>query len=229
MGNGLILRMRNAGQILKALDINSGTGPDGLAAIILKRCASKLAMPFCKLARIILREGSWPTCWRYHWILPLYKKKSVFNPLNYRGIQLTPQISKAMERFIGRLFLPKLRSICTRTGAAFGENQYAYRPGHGARDEILYLVCTWLLAFARAAKTGLYCSDVSGAFDHVDASRLCGKLLSLGIHHQIVRLVKSWLETRTASVVVGGSRSALMKMLNMVFQGTVWGPSLWNV
>ena len=74
----------------------------------------------------------------------------------------------------------------------------------------------------------LYCSDVSGAFDKVDAPRLCAKLLALGIHPQIVSLLSSWLRSREAMVVVSGIASKVFAMDNMVYQGTVWGVSFWN-
>ena len=224
MSGFFTLRSNRARTILKALDESSATGPDGVSALILKRCCAELAVPFCYLARVIIASGEWPDFCRNHWVFPLYKRKSVFQADNYRGIQLAPQLSKGMERFLGKLFLPYLE--CANV---FGENQYAYRPARGARDAILVLVTTWLLAFARGKKLGLYCSDVSGAFDRVDSIRLCTKLYQYGIHFRIVRMIGSWLAQRTAEVVVGGSRSRKIQMKDMVYQGTVWGPPLWNL
>ena len=60
---------------------------------ILKRCAKSLAYPIWLLALSILRVGSWPASWKEHWITPLYKKKSVSDAVNYRGIHLTSQVS----------------------------------------------------------------------------------------------------------------------------------------
>ena len=39
----------------------------------------------------------------------------------------------------------------------------------------------------------------------------------------------SWLEARTANVVVGGKLSKDMTLTDMVYQGTVLGPLLWNL
>ena len=49
------------------------------------------------------------------------------------------------------------------------------------------------------------------------------------IPQEIIDTVKSWLRGRTAEVVVGGQRSDYMQLRNQVFQGTVWGPALWNL
>ena len=77
-------------------------------------------------------------------------------------------------------------------------------------------------------KVAVYCSDVSGAFDKVPSERLAEKLRPLGLHEQLVQLVKSWLRCRRAEVVVGGNNSAGVSSQNMVYQGIVLGPVLWN-
>ena len=44
-----------------------------------------------------------------------------------------------------------------------------------------------------------------------------------------MQLFASWLRERPAKVAVGGEYSKEMTLRNMVFQGTVWGPMLWNL
>ena len=75
----------------------------------------------------------------------------------------------------------------------------------------------------------MYCSDVSGTFDKVSRERLLDKLAAKGIHPMLVKLLGSWLEPRQASVVVGGAKSKPFRIQDMVFQGTVLGPQLWNL
>ncbi len=74
--------------------------------------------------------------------LPLFKRRSKSDPRNYRGIQLTAQLSKAMERFIGGLLLSFLSATI-----AYGPNQFAYTLGRGARDAIFFWYCPgWSLS-----------------------------------------------------------------------------------
>ena len=110
----------------------------------------------------------------------------------------------------------------------FGSNQFAYTPQRGARDALLYLILSWLLLMAEGFKIGLYCSDVSGAFDKVDSQRLVQKLKGLGIHPKLLAVFDSWLRRRKAQVVVSGTSSNEFSMENMIYQGTVWGPPFWN-
>ena len=118
-------------QALASLDEDSALGPDLVPTRILKRCAKVLAPILHLLLLAILKFGEWPTLWREHWVVPLYKRKSVFNPGNYRGIHLTSQISKVAERVIASLFVPQL----IRSGA-YGRNQFAYKRECGARDAL---------------------------------------------------------------------------------------------
>ena len=217
------IRARHAGKFLATLDVFSATGPDDISARVLRQLSGGLELPFAKLARCIVNCGRWPAIWTVHWICALYKRHAMSNPENYRGLQLTAQISKAMERYLASLFLPQLISV-----GAFGANQFAYRPGHGARDAILFLVLSWILLIATGHRVGVYCSDVSGAFDKVPAARLMERLRLWNVHPRFLLVLESWLRSRRARVVVGGSFSKEIVMQDMVYQGTVWGPSLWN-
>ena len=44
-----------------------------------------------------------------------------------------------------------------------------------------------------------------------------------------VKVLTSWLCQRTATVVIGGMASKVMVLINVVYQGTVTGPMLWNL
>ena len=218
-----VLNQSMALSVLLDLDETSGTGPDQLAARVLKRCAHALAKPVLMLAVAILDKAIWPRSWKLHWVLPLHKKDCTFFFKNYRGIHLTPQLSKVIERLIGKLFRPHLQKpMCC------GENQFAYLPERGCRDALLFLMLRWLQGFQRKSKFAFYCSDVSGAFDRVDHKRLMLKLSNLNLPAAIVRFIDAWLSVRTASIIINGQASNQIDLRDMLFQGTVLGPTLWN-
>ena len=50
-------------KVLQSIDAASGTGPDGLSARVLKRCARALSPPFVMPARAVLHNGHWPILW----------------------------------------------------------------------------------------------------------------------------------------------------------------------
>ena len=220
----LPVRTRDVARQLRKLKEDSATGPDAVASRVLTKCASCLARPVALVIRRMLQDGRWPQCWRFHSIVPLYKKKAKSDPLNYRGVHLTSQISKVVERVIGKLFLPKLQA-----DGVYGDKQFAYSTGRGHQDALALSVLSWLLSLERGNMVALYCSDVSGAFDRVWDERLSAKLQCSGLHPRVLDLLKSWLEPRTSSVVLEGCSSKPQPLTNSVYQGTVFGPPLWNV
>ena len=224
MSGFLPLRVRHTRSFLKQLREDSATGPDLLPARILKECSAALALPITLLNRNILFHGIWPEGWRHHWLFALHKKHAKSNPRHCRGIHLTPQLSKISERCVGNVFLPYLEKV-----GAYGPNQFAYRARRGFMDVLAWNTMYWIKTISNRCRVGLYCSDVSGAFDRVRAKRLLLKLERHGVHEVILKLLSSWLSERQSTVVVDGEHSEQAALLNSVFQGTVWGPPLWNV
>lgn len=131
-----------AEQVLKELRVDSATGPDGIAARVLQNCSHVLAEPISVLAGRVADTGVWPDPWRTHWVVPLHMRGSCHDGDHYRGVHLTSQLPKVLERVLGLSFLPFLHSTL-----AFGPRQFAYLPGRGARDVTAYLVLTWIIGF----------------------------------------------------------------------------------
>ena len=62
-----------------------------------------------------------------------------------------------------------------------------------------------------------------------DSQRLLRKLRARGVPVEIMNVIQSWLSDRTDRVAVSGKLSKDMHIHNMVYQGTVLGPPLWNI
>ena len=90
------------------------------------------------------------------------------------------------------------------------------------------LIMSWILTACKEFKLGAYLSDISGAFDRVFKPCILGKLNAAGIGDKYLNFFSSYLETRRARVAVGGAPSDPFEILDMIFQGTVLGPPLWN-
>ena len=153
----------------------------------------------------------------------LHKQRARSDPNNYRGIHLTAQLSKAMERLMARQFQPYLEA-----SLAYGANQFAYTAARGSKDALALNVLTWLHHMSNGKQVGLFCADVAGAFDRVSSLRLCSKLQQLGLHHKLLPVLESWLNDRSFVVIVDGVESPSFPLKNSVYQGTVLGPILWN-
>ena len=181
-----------------------------------------LSLPLAILIRRIFNESKWPSQWRLHHIIPLFKRGSAFLPGQYRGIHLTSVLSKVVERVIGNPLTAFLEA------RGYGEAQWAFRKKSSARDLITICGAMWALLICQGFKIGLYLSDISGAFDKVSRALIIGKLSQLGLPGTFLDFLNDYLLTREGYVRVEGALSEAMALANMVFQGTVLGPSLWN-
>ena len=224
MSNFVVIRERWVLQELGRLREDQATGIDGLPAKILRMCCRSLARYVTALIRMMLRGGRWPAVWKLHRVCPLYKKGVVYLPSNYRGLHLTPVLSKVAERAIKIPLGNYLEAI-----DGFGGSQWAFRKKRGCTDLVLLLVCSWLLAFQRRRKIGVFLSDISGAFDRVKTTKLLAKMRRLGICETLMAFFEDYLAPREAHVAVDGAQSFVFVLLNMIFQGTVFGPCLWNI
>ncbi len=97
------------------------TGPDGVSAVILHKCADAAAVPVAILGRVIVNSGEWRDIWKFHSWVALRKKNFPSDPDNYREVHQTSQIFKVVERFPGQLFAPFLVKT-----VADGPRQFAY-------------------------------------------------------------------------------------------------------
>ena len=216
------IRSRSVLKILRGLNINIATGQDGIRARILKGLSDVLAYPIAVLSRRILYEGCWPNRWRSHLLIPIYKKRSVYSAINYRGIHLTTILSKVVGRTIGNPLISHLQSH------GFGDHQWVFRKMSGARDLLTVCVSPWNLAFCKGCKVGWYLSDITAAFDKVFKDFLMAKLVSAGVADVFLDFLNSYLARQIGRVAIGGVLSDLVALDDMVFQGTVIGPVLWN-
>ena len=143
-------------------------------------------------------------------------------PGQYRGVHLTSILSKTVERVIGQPLTAFLES------RGFGDAQWAFRKKFSARDMITLRVAMWVLHICKGRKMGLYLSDISGAFDKVSRILLLGKLAQLGVPDMFLDFLNAYLLPREGLVRMESVLSESMVLANMVFQGTVLGPALWN-
>jgi len=111
----------------------------------------------------------------------------------------------------------------------YGKNQWAFRKRSSSRDLSLVCVSSWILCCCRGFKVALYFGDIKAAFDRVYKDYLLAKLHSIGVADTFIDFLNSYLEPRIGRVAVEGVLSDVFELADMVFQGTVLGPSLWNV
>ena len=68
-------------KVLKHLKPTTSVGPDGIPNILLKNCASSLAVPLCLLFDTSFKDGVLPDCWKKLMLYLFTKKAAQMKPI----------------------------------------------------------------------------------------------------------------------------------------------------
>ncbi|KAK6730865.1 hypothetical protein RB195_007371 [Necator americanus] len=168
-------------------------GDDGISAGMLKYLPPSGIRDMTKIIRSIWIDERIPDSWRYAIIIPLYKKLSVTDPRNYRGISLLRVMYKVLERIIlDRLI--KHREETTR------DEQAGFRPGRSTIDQV-FIVRRVIEIWQRYSKPmQLAFLDFEAAFDSPHRGRLLSALRADGVPGKFVRLFDDMNQRTTAAV-----------------------------
>ncbi|CAG4916568.1 unnamed protein product [Colias eurytheme] len=126
---------------LFSLDTHKSSGPDGIPAIVLKRCAPELAPVLTELFRYSYNTGIVPASWKTASVHPIPKKGDQSDPTNYRPIAITSLLSKVMENIINSQLLGYLEE-----NQLISDQQYGFRHGRSAGDLLIFLTHRWASA-----------------------------------------------------------------------------------
>ena len=146
------------------------------------------------------------------------------NLSNYRPVTNLSYLSKIMERAI----LDQLVSFLDEAGVV-PRYQSAYREFHSTETALCRIYDDLVANTCRGKPSILALLDLSAAFDTVDHQLLLGDLSDCGIEGTALSLLRSYLENREQSVIVGESCSEPITFQCGVPQGSVLGPTLFTV
>ncbi|KAI3356752.1 hypothetical protein L3Q82_003430 [Scortum barcoo] len=110
-------------------------GPDKVCPRLLKTCAAELGEPLQRIFNLSLQIGIGrvPTLWKTSRIVPVPKKNRPSELNDFRPVALTSHLMKTLERLFLSLLRPQVQHAQDRL-------QFAYQPGVGVEDAILYLL-----------------------------------------------------------------------------------------
>ena len=209
---------------LADLDGNSAMGPDNMHPFLLKACSAELAQPLSIIFNRSLREGVVPEAWKKSTVVPIFKKGSRYDPLNYRPVSLTSVCCKTLERIIAQQLTSFLEDA-----SLLNPNQFGFRSGRSTMDQLLLVYCEVSKRVDEGGIVDVILFDYSKAFDVVCHDILIEKLACLGIQGNLLQWISSFLLGRQMRVSVKGSLSHPRKVMSGVPQGSVLGPLLFLV
>ena len=196
-------------------------GPSGIVVEMIKAAGDTGAIMIQDLATAIIRDGKVPTDWEESFIVCLYKGKGdALDRGNYRGLKLTEQAMKILERIVDGLI---------RQVVSIDDSQFGFVPGRGTTDAIF--VVRQLQEKYLAVNKRLYTAfvDLEKAFDRVPRKVIWWALRKLGIEEWIVRLVQGMYANARSLVRVGEGFSKEFEVKVGVHQGSVLSPLLFII
>ena len=170
-------------------------GPSGIVVEMIRAAGDMDASMICDLAAAIIRDGKVSSDWEQSFIVCLYKGKGdALERGNYRGLKLTEQVMKVLERIVDSLI---------RQVVSIDDSQFGFVPGRGTTDAIF--VVRQLQEKYLAANKRLYMAfvDLEKAFDRVPRKVIWWALRKLGVDEWIVRLVQGMYSNARSHVLVG--------------------------
>ena len=220
----LKITTRQVRQVLLKLDTNKSVGPDGIPAIVLKKCAPELAPVLQKLFSLSLATGIFPSVWKLAHIVPTHKRGARTSVNNYRPISITSIISKVFEVLVNAHILNHIESR-----NLLSDHQYGFRKARSTGDLLAYVTHVWAQALEAFGESRVITLDISKAFDRVWHAKLISKLPSFGFRGELMSWVSSFLTQRMLAVRVDGVTSDCRTVNAGVPQGCVLSPTLFLI
>ena len=109
IGNVYLSRERVADSLRKLSD-RSAPGPDGVPAVLLRKCADAISSPLHTLWHNSLITGIVPESLKEGLVTPIFKKGNRSEEENYRPVVLTSHIAKTFERIVAEDLVSYLES-----------------------------------------------------------------------------------------------------------------------
>jgi hypothetical protein len=214
---------------VKRLKLKKAPGPDMIPPEAVRMAVEAVPEKICELMGAILRSGEYPTVWKIARLMLLKKSnKPPTDPSGYRPLCLLDCYGKLLERII----LNRIESMLPEHGN-LAEQQYGFRAGRSTLGAVERAI-----KFAERAKQGthrtreicaLVALDVRNAFNSASWQLILEEINERGLPSYIYKLADSYLNDRYIIATDALGSTEKIKVNSGVPQGSILGPTLWNL
>ena len=169
-----------------------------------------------------LSSGDVPVSLKQAAVLPLLEKQGLDSEQmkSYRPVSNLPYVSKLLEKVVANQIMTYMYSNDLHEPL-----QIAYRPGHSTETAMLKIKNDIDVTLDQGDGVLLVLLDLSAAFDTIDDKIMLSRLKSYcGITGNALKWLKLYMENRTQTVLVKGSKSEPVNLTTGVPQGPLLFP-----
>lgn len=203
-------------------------GPGYIPPEILKMIASKKPDYVKNTYNSLARKGIFPPEWKAAKLVLIQKgNKPVGEPGSLRPLSLLD----AEGKFYELLILGRLEKEIERSGG-LSRNQFGFRKGRQTVDAVKIVVKLAEHASSFTWKYRRICAvimlDVRNAFNCASWTQICDALCKRKIDKGLYRILNSYLSERTV-ILETDNQKRIVRLTGGVPQGSILGPTLWNL
>ena len=169
-----------------------------------------------------ITTGIFPNNLKYADVSPIFKSGNPLDKSNYRPISILPAVSKIFER----LYCNQIEKYIEPLLSMY---QCGFRKNFSAQNCILLLIEKWKKCLDDKGACGVLLTDLSKAFDCLRHDLLIAKLNAYGFNLASLKLIHHYLSYRFQRVRVNSNYSSWFEILFGVPQGSIMGPTVFNI
>lgn len=212
------------GRIIKSMNSNKAPGDDKIRILDIKNCNISFISTVTKWINLSIKEGKVPPNLKKAIVKPIYKQGLKSDVGNYRPIAILPAMEKILEKYVSihvNKYIAKHNII--------NRNQYGFQAGKST-EALLKVFANLVNSKLNKNKIVLVLFiDYSKAFDTINHETMKQTLDNIGIRGNLLKWFEDYLNNRTMKVQVGSDSSDEHKITRGVPQGSILGPTMYNL
>jgi hypothetical protein len=220
-----IFSLSEVSAFIKTLKNNKSPGIDGICNELLKNYVDIIGHEIVKLFNIIMQTGKFPSMWCKAILIPLHKGGCVNDQNNYRGISLLCSLGKVFTGILNQ----RLNRWAINQNLLY-EHQAGFRSGRSTVDHIFtaYGVAEKYLC-KRGGRLYFIFVDFAKAFDCVPHAPLFKRLINIGVHGKILKVLNSMYNQLFSCVQTPQGLTEMFKCHVGTRQGCMLSPFLFII
>lgn len=212
-------------QIIRSRKNQKSRGENQISNFILRKMPATFILYLTIILNNCFNTSYFPSSWKKATVIPIPKGTSpTVDPVYYRPISLLSASSKVFEVFIKDKILLFLES-----NNAAHPHQFGFTKNKSTSQALTRLLEEMHLGFDMGQPSLAVSIDLSKAFDTVWVNGLLFKLHQMGFPGNLVKLILNFLSDRSFRVKFNSAFSNFHEILAGVPQGSILGPTLFNI